>query len=175
MLQTPGGAGRHSWFDRLIDALAVVAGALLFGLVLLICLDVTARSLRLFATPWTLDIAQYALYVITFFGAPWVLREGGHISIEIFVERLPPGAQRTVRRLTHVIGALVCAVLLYFASWELWRSYSSHTLVYQTFVFPEWYLYSVAPPVFLILLVIFLRWIIRPPAGAAEPGGRPSL
>ena len=58
-------------------------GRPLFGLVLLICLDVTARSLRLFATPWTLDIAQYSLYLITFFGAPWVLREGGHISIDV--------------------------------------------------------------------------------------------
>jgi TRAP-type C4-dicarboxylate transport system permease small subunit len=72
--------------DRLVDALAVVAGALLCALVLLISVDVAARSFKLFATPWTLDIAQYMLYAITFLGAPWVLREDGHIAIEVFIE-----------------------------------------------------------------------------------------
>jgi C4-dicarboxylate transporter, DctQ subunit len=161
---SPRHAPGRNLFDRLIDALAIIAGALLCGLVVLICMDVASRSLRLFATPWTLDIAQYALYVITFFGAPWVLRENGHIAIEIFVERLPRGARRAIRRLTHAIGAAVCALLLIFSCWALWRSYSSHTLVYQTFVFPEWYLFSAAPPVFLILLAMFVRWVLAPPA-----------
>lgn len=144
--------------------MALVAGAVLCMLAAMICLDVASRSLRLFATPWTLDVAQYMLYVITFFGAPWVLREGGHISIELVVEHLPVGAQRQVRRLQNVLGAAVCATLFVFACKTLWRSFSGHVLVYQTFVFPEWYLFSIAPPVFLVLLGVYLRWILRPPA-----------
>ncbi len=40
--------------------------------------------------------------------------------------------------------------------------------MYQTFVFPEWYLFVFAPPVFLLLLAIYVRWIVRP--GDAQPG-----
>jgi len=148
---------RRTPLDRLVDALGLVAGALLCGLVALICLDVTARTFKLFPTPWTLDIAQYMLYAITFLGAPWVLREDGHIAIEIFVERLGPRARRWVRHGSDALGAGVCAVLLYYSARALWRSYAANNLVYQTFVFPEWYLYFIAPPVFLILLLLFLR------------------
>lgn len=153
--------------------MAYVAGAVLCALAAMICLDVASRSLRLFATPWTLDVAQYMLYIITFFGAPWVLREGGHISVEVVVEHLPAGAQRRVRRLQHLLGATVCAVLFVFSCKTLWRSAAGHVLVYQTFVFPEWYLFSIAPPVFLILSVVFLRWLLRPaetPRQASEEG-----
>jgi TRAP-type transport system small permease protein len=156
--------------DWLVDALALVAGALLCALVGLICMDVAARTFKLFPTPWTLDIAEYTLYAITFLGAPWVLREDGHIAIEIVVERLAPAARAAVRRATDALGAVVCAVLLYYACRSLWRSYTSRNLVYETFVFPEWYLFCIAPPVFLMLLALFLRRAARgAPQAPREP------
>jgi TRAP-type C4-dicarboxylate transport system permease small subunit len=147
--------------DRLVDALAVVAGALLCALVAVVCLDVAARSLKLFATPWALDVSEYLLYAITFLGAPWVLRENGHIAIELVVERLPARARAAARFASDGLGALVCAVLAYYAGRAFWRSYSSGNLVYETFVFPEWYLYWLAPLVFLLLLLLFLRRLWR--------------
>jgi C4-dicarboxylate transporter DctQ subunit len=166
-----GGEGPpRSALDALVNLLALLAGAMLCALVVLICMDVTARTLRLFPTPWTLDIAEYLLYGITFFGAPWVLREEGHISIEIVVERLPLRARGLLRRIVDGFGALVCAVLCYYALRTFWRSYSAKNLVQQTFVFPEWYLYVIAPPIFLILVLLFLRRVQRPRASApAEP------
>jgi len=158
-----GSGGPYDRSTRaLVDALGLVAGALLCGLVALICLDVTARTFRLFPTPWSLDIAEYALYAITFLGAPWVLREDGHIAIEIFVEQLAPGKRRALRRAGDALGAAICAVLLLYACRLWWRSFASQILVHATFVFPEWYLYVIAPPIFLILLLLFLRRALRP-------------
>jgi len=130
--------------------------------VAVVCLDVAARSLKLFATPWALDVSEYLLYAITFLGAPWVLRENGHIAIELVVERLPRRARAAARVVSDALGALVCAVLLYYACRALWRSFSANNLVYETFVFPEWYLYCLAPPVFLLLLLLFAGRLWRP-------------
>ncbi len=157
-----GGGPPRSALDALVNLLAFAAGAMLCVLVVLICVDVTARTLRLFATPWTLDIAEYLLYGITFLGAPWVLREEGHIAIEVAVERLPPRARALLRRCTDGFGALVCAVLTFYALRMFWRSYSAKNLVHETFVFPEWYLYVIAPPIFLILTLLFLRRVLWP-------------
>jgi TRAP-type C4-dicarboxylate transport system permease small subunit len=129
--------------------------------VAVVCLDVAARNLKLFATPWALDVSEYLLYAITFLGAPWVLREEGHIAIELVVERLPARARAVTRMAADALGALVCAVLVYYAGRVFWRSYSANNLVYETFVFPEWYLYCLAPPVFLLLLLLFLRRLGR--------------
>ncbi|MEZ5741689.1 MAG: TRAP transporter small permease subunit [Burkholderiaceae bacterium] len=40
----------------------------------------------------TLDAAEFMLFLITFLGTPWVLREQGHIAIEIVVEKVGPRA-----------------------------------------------------------------------------------
>ena len=148
-------------FNRLIDLLAVVAGVLLGVLVVLICVDVFARSTRVLSLPWALDVAEWALFLITFLGAPWVLREQGHIAIEIFVARLPRRAARVVAGFANMLGALVCAVLFVYSVRQLSRSFESGNLIHETFVYPEWVQYSVPPPVFLLLLALFVSRLFR--------------
>lgn len=155
-------ADPHNGFDRLVALLAGVAGVLLCVLTVLICVDVVARSLRLFPMPWSLDIAEYLLYSITFLGAPWVLRDGGHISVDLVSHHLAPRPRRILQRVANAIGALVCLILLIFSSRVWYASFSDGTMVYETFVFPEWLLFTLAPPVFLLLLVIFVRGVVWP-------------
>jgi len=158
-------ASKRSRLDLLIDALGVAAAALLCALVVLILVDVAARYLRLFALSWGLEASEYMLYAITFLGAPWVLREEGHIAVELVVERLAPGPRRVVRRVADLLGASVCLLLFYFACRVAWRSYESGVMVQKSFVFPEWWVYAGMPPVLLVLLAVYARWILRPPAG----------
>jgi TRAP-type C4-dicarboxylate transport system permease small subunit len=158
-------ASRRSALDLLIDTLALVAGALLCALVVLILVDVVARYLRWFSLAWGLEASEYMLYAITFLGAPWVLREQGHIAIELVVERLSAVARRRARRATDALGALVCAALLYFACRVLWQSYAAGTMVHKSFVFPEWLVYAGMPPIFFILLAVYLRRLARPAGG----------
>ncbi|MEZ5652925.1 MAG: hypothetical protein R3E87_20505 [Burkholderiaceae bacterium] len=42
----------HKALAHLVNALAIIAGALLCGLVVLICFDVVARSSRAFSLRW---------------------------------------------------------------------------------------------------------------------------
>jgi TRAP-type C4-dicarboxylate transport system permease small subunit len=156
-----GGAARpRSWFDSLIDALAVAAGALIVLLTALVVFDVGARSLRILTLPWSLEATEYMLYAVTFLGAPWVLRERGHIAIELVVERLPARARAAVARFADFLGAAICVVLFYYACRVLWLSHQSGILVQKSFTFPEWVAYAGIPPVMLILLGIHLRWIL---------------
>ena len=153
-----GGAARpRSWFDLLIDALAVAAGALVVLLAALVVFDVAARSLRLLTLPWSLEATEYMLYAVTFLGAPWVLRENGHIAIELVVERLPARARAAAARIADILGAAICAVLFYYACRVVWQSHASGIMVQKSFSFPEWVAYAGMPPVMLILLGIYLR------------------
>ena len=148
--------------------LAVAAGTLLGGLALLISLDIASRQTAGFSMPWSLDVAEYLLYLITFLAAPWVLLSGGHITVDLAVARLAPPARRRVDRGANAIGAVASLVLFWFACRVWLRSYRDGTLVYETFVFPEWWLFSAAPPVFLLLAAIFVRRVLRPSDGRAS-------
>ena len=154
-----GAAGPRSWFDVLIDALAVIAGALIVLLTALVVVDVAARSLRMFTLPWSLEATEYMLYAVTFLGAPWVLRERGHIAIELVVERLPARGRAVAGVLAELAGAAICALLFIYACRVVWQSYASGIMVQKSFSFPEWVAYAGIPPVMLILLGIYLRWL----------------
>lgn len=151
------------WFDRVINGFAIIAGFGMCALTVLVCFDVAVRNFHLFAMPWSLEVAEYSLLMITFFGAPWVLLTGGHISIDIVVDRLPPEPRRRMRRTSYAVGALVCALLVVASTISMWKSYSDGTLVHETLVFPEWFLFVIPPPIFLMLFGIFVRWIRSPP------------
>ena len=155
--------------------LAGVAGALLCVLALLISLDIASRQTAGFSMPWSLDVAEYLLYLITFLAAPWVLVSGGHITVDLVVARLAPPARRRTDLVANAIGAAASLLLFWFACRVWWRSFRDGTLVYETFVFPEWWLFSAAPPVFLLLAAIFVRRGVRPPAAgpAADPDSVP--
>ena len=146
----------------IIDLCAVVAGTLVCALVLLIVGDITARNLRLFSMPWSLDMAEYSLFLITFLGAPWVLREEGHIAVDILVGRLSPANQEIMARIANITAGLVCLILFFTSIGVLWRSFSNGTMVHETFVFPEWWILIVAPPIFFILMIIFVRLVLAP-------------
>ncbi len=145
------------WFDRFLNLLAILAGLMLVALTILICLDVTARYFRLFAMPWSLDVAKYLLYGITFFGAPWLLRDGGHITIDLFITGLSSNARRKVQTISYYFGAVVSLVLTFYACRIVYTSWSQKVMINETFVFPEWYLFALAPPIFLILFLTFVR------------------
>lgn len=155
-------ASKRPALDLLIDALALVAAALLCALVVLILVDVAARYLRWFSLAWGLEASEYMLYAVTFLGAPWVLRERGHIAIELVIERLPRRPRAVVQRGADGLGALVCVALLFVSCRVLWRSYASGTMVHKSFVFPEWLVYAGMPVVFLILLLVYLRFLAHP-------------
>lgn len=162
-------------FDRLIDWLAIIAGLLLVALTLLICVDVAVRNSRLFAMPWTLDVAKYMLYGITFFGTPWVLRDGGHITIDLFVNLLRVASRATCMKIATGVGALVCLILTYYAVRIVISSYTQKVKINETFTFPEWWIFIIAPPIFFILFVIFVRKLIigdnQPRSSDKPPGG----
>jgi hypothetical protein len=43
----------------------------------------------------------------------------------------------------------------------LWRSWQAGTMVHKSFVSPEWLVYAGMPPVFVILLAIYVRFLAR--------------
>jgi C4-dicarboxylate transporter, DctQ subunit len=153
--------------------MAVLAGALLCALTVLITVDVIGRKPGWFTISWTLDAAEYTLYIVTFFGAPWVLRDRGHIAIDIFVERLSPARRGGAAIAADALGAVVCAVLLYYSARVWWTSFSGKVMIYESFVLPEWWVMSVAPPTFVILLALFVRFLLArlpPKQSAGRPG-----
>ena len=160
----------HRIIEKSVVGMAVVAGAGLVCLALLVCVDVLNRNLQLVSTPWTVNAAEFLLYGMTFLGAPWVLLRGGHIVIDLLTQAVPRAWAGALGRVTNSLGLLVNLVLLVYAARALNSSFVEGTVVYKSLVFPEWYLFVPAPLTFGFLALIFLDWLISPEHQAAGEG-----
>ncbi len=94
----------HDALTRFAFALAGVA------LVLLLCayvFEVVSRYGFNAPTRWTSDLVQYLLCVSVTLALPQVTREGGHVAITSFLEKLPASSQAVAARWIQGTGALV--------------------------------------------------------------------
>ena len=57
---------------------------------LMIGADVGLRNAGLGGIAWSNEASEYMLYLITLLAAPWLLRQGQHIRIDIVLRALPP-------------------------------------------------------------------------------------
>ncbi len=162
--------------DRIVDILAAVAGAILCALIGLIVVDVAARNFKLFAIPWSLESAQIALYLMTYLAAPWVLKTGGHIAVDLLAQSLSEPGARRLGRLTNAIGAVVCGTLCYYSVRVLLTFLLDGQLVYGAMIYPRWLVYVSAPLTFFLMFLIFARWVIDPSKMAeGRPGASEGL
>lgn len=90
--------------DRVLDTLMIL---LLVGIVSLVLLQISQRYFSLFPTPWTEEMSRYLFVYLTFFGSAYLIKEKGHIAVDVVMEQLP-------RKLQLAVYVLVQAVIFLF-------------------------------------------------------------
>ncbi|MRX51953.1 TRAP transporter small permease subunit [Paracoccus sp. S-4012] len=131
---------RDGVFTLVVNAGGIVA-AVGFGLLaLLVATDIVVRNLALARWPWLNEVTEYLLTLSTFLGAPWVLRHGGHVNIDILLRLMSPAVARVVVRVSYVLGAVICGICAWLAITVLLDSRASGAAVFKNLVFPEWWL-----------------------------------
>src|SRR5574341_2389986 len=83
----------ESAYGRLLEILALAGCALILGMTLMICADVLLRNVRvvpgLAGLEWANEISEAMLYLITLLTAPWLMRQGQHIRVDIILRAVP--------------------------------------------------------------------------------------
>ncbi len=155
----------ETWFGHLLTALAMVAAALLLGMVLIISADVLLRNVPLvpgmMGLDWANQVSESMLMLITMLAAPWLLRRGQHIRVDIVLRAIPKTAAWYTEWLADVLG-LACCVLMMVNSWSaLMASYRSGSLAIKTLVTPEWWSLAPMPVAFALLAIEMLFRMYR--------------
>src|SRR5574341_1888740 len=152
----------ESAYGRLLEILALAGCALILGMTLMICADVLLRNVRvvpgLAGVEWANEISEAMLYLITLLTAPWLMRQGQHIRVDIILRAVPASVGWMFEWIVDVLALACCAVIAYYAARAAVASYSAGSLSIKTLITPEWWLLSVLPVAFLALtLEMFFR------------------
>ena len=145
---------------RLLQLLAVVAGALLATMAFAIVLDVGMRNLGLQPPAHTLTLTEYGLLYVTMLGAPWLVREKGHVYIELVTAALSPRARFRLTRGVYALCVLTCAVIFYFSLEVTISHYERDVIDVRSFDMPRWLLTASIPLSFGLMTLEFARFLL---------------
>ena len=130
-------------YGRLLAALAAVGCAILLAMMFIIVADVALRNIAVPGLPrglaWSNEISELMLYLITMCVAPWLLRQGQHIRVDILLQALPPQLAWYFEWVGDVIGLACCCVIAWYGAQAAWSSYVSGAVNIKTLVTPEWW------------------------------------
>ena len=143
--------------DRIMDLLAGAAGVLLILIMLLVSYLVLMRYLLGRPPGWVVEICQYMIFVLTFLAAPWLLRQGGHVRVDIVLAFLSPKVNSLLSMLTSVAGMLISFILACYAALSTWQHFTEGIPVIEILRIPKALLLAFIPIGFFLLAMEFLR------------------
>jgi TRAP-type C4-dicarboxylate transport system permease small subunit len=157
-------------FGRLFDALAVLAALVLLAMVVLVTADILLRNLTRSGFPWANEVSEYALYLMTLMVAPWLLRRGQHVRIDLVLTFVPARVAWVMEAVGDVIGFLVCATMVRYGYLMAAESFRIGALTIKNLVFPEGWLLVPLPLFFALVAFEFVFRLHR--LLTSEPGRR---
>ena len=147
-------------FDGIIDALAVLAGIILILMILCVSLDVVLRYFLKSPLLWVDELAEYGLLYITFAGTAWLLRQDGHVVVDIIDALVSPRTRSRLDAFSSIVGVVVCSVLTYFGATVTWSLFARGIYNPTMLEIPRGALVAVIPVGTFLLTVQFIRRLL---------------
>jgi TRAP-type C4-dicarboxylate transport system permease small subunit len=148
-------------YDRLIDALAFLAGLALFLVFASIVVIVSLRAIGVFmgtAANAAFALTEYSMLFIGTLAAPWLLREKGHVCIEFVRGRFGPRGKAVLSKVAYTIGLVVSLIVVVYALKAMHTNWGEWEL--RAFkVYKQWLIAPVGLS-FLLLAVGFVRLLM---------------
>jgi TRAP-type C4-dicarboxylate transport system permease small subunit len=141
---------------RLFDLLAVAAALILLAMVVLVTADIVLRNTARVGFAWANEITEYALYLITLLTAPWLLRRGQHVRIDMALVLVPPRLAWMMEAAADIVGLAASLVLIWYGSVMTAQSARLGSLTIKNLVFPEWWLLWPLPLCFVLIAIEFV-------------------
>ena len=144
----------------LLHTMAFVAGMTLVWLMISVIASVAMRNFCIQPFAWLFTSAEYGLLYMTMLGAPWLVREKGHVHIELVTAALSPRVRQVVSRGVALACVLVCAVLAWKGLELVLTNIDRRDYDVRAYYFPRWILTASFPLSFGMMAIEFTRFVV---------------
>jgi TRAP-type C4-dicarboxylate transport system permease small subunit len=148
-------------YDALLYGMAGLAGLLMVAMMTTIFIDVVLRNLGYQSSAHFFSFTEYALLAVPCLGAPWLVREKGHVYVEILLSALAPAKRRALVRAIGLACVAVCAVLAWYGGAVTVQDFLRAERDVRSFDMPRWIVVGFIPLSFGMMALEFLRFTLR--------------
>ena len=144
------------WYERALDSLVLVACLLLLGMAVMIGADAVSRNGGAGGIAVSNEISEDILYLMTLLAAPWLLRQGRHIRVDIILRVLPTRVAWILEWVGDIVGLLCCLYFIWYGTLITVASHSAGSINIKTMITPEWWTLAPLPVGFVLLGIEFI-------------------
>ncbi|MFS8181948.1 TRAP transporter small permease [Pseudovibrio denitrificans] len=148
-------------YSGLITGLAVIGALSFVFMTFAIVVNVILRNTGQQPIQATTALIEYSLLFATMAGAPWLVRQGGHIAITSFTSFLPPAMKTALGRSVLLASASILAVLSWRATLLTAQMWERGTYDIRSIAIPSWILYAFLAAGFGLMALEFFRLLLR--------------
>lgn len=149
-------------YDLALYGMALIAALTLVWLMVSVVVSVAMRNLGLQPFAWLFTSAEYGLLYMTMLGAPWLVREKGHVHIELVTAALPARLRRAVSRLVAGACVAVSLMLAWYGLELVLTNLERGDFDVRAYFYPRWLLTITFPVAFTFMAVEFARYTFGP-------------
>ncbi len=148
-------------YTAILNTMAWLAGFLMVAMMMTIVVDVILRNLGFQSSAVFFTFSEYSLLLIPCLGAPWLVREKGHVFVEILLMYLRPAARFRATQAIGIASIVVCGVLAWYGFEVTIRDFTEARQDTRVFDTPRWMLVVWIPLSFLMMGFEFARFLAR--------------
>lgn len=149
---------RKTDYLELINVLlAWLAGAIVVLVMLAICYAVFMRYAFRQPLASIVEISSYAMLYITFLGTAWLLRQDGHVQVDLILGKLNPKARSVMDVITSLFGLAVALILTWQGLAVTVDNFRRQVTVANVLNTPQFLLIGVIPLGGALLTLEFIR------------------
>ena len=144
-------------FDRTLNVMTFLAGILLIFIMLSVCMEVILRSFINRPQIWVTEVTECLLLYITFLGTAWLLREEGHVKVDLVLNRLKPQTTAFLGIISSIMGVLVSITLTIYGFNVTWDYFQRGIYTPTALEIPVYLILLIIPIGSLMLFIQFIR------------------
>lgn len=144
------------WSGQVYTFLAGLVAVSIGLITVLIPLNLLLVKLDLGAISWLYEGIEYALYFGVFLGAPWVLRLGAHVRVDVLLAALPKSMAARMEQIMDFAGILLCLTLFYYGMRAAISEFEMGTMPDRDLRIANWIILGAYSLSFILLALEFV-------------------
>ena len=145
--------------DRICDYLAVLAGIYLVAIMFGIVFNALARTFGFSGSSHIFTFAEFGLLYIVMAASPWLVREKGHVFIELVTAAVPKAIQAPLSRCVSGLCIIICLVLAWYTWGATAKAYRFGDAEMRSLDMPKFLLLGAMPICFTLMATQFARFV----------------
>ncbi|HLR72446.1 MAG TPA: TRAP transporter small permease [Pseudogracilibacillus sp.] len=147
-------------FDRILDLTAVLARGTVVLIVLLVATEIVASNIFNYSISWVLEMTEHLLLFMTFLGTSWLLKENGHIKLDLLLNNISKKKSTVLEVINACIGFIISIILAVSGFLATWNLYVRDVSAEAVLEIPRYLLVVIVPIGFTLLSIQFIRKIV---------------